>query len=372
MSCYKIPEGCCANIESMLSKFWWGSSEHNRKIHWMSWERLGRAKSKGGLSFRAQSGYQLSYAWRSLFNAKPVIDLGLRWSIGNGQQVKFLKDPWLPELSSFKVWSPVRNLDEDAVVADLIGVDIKQWKRELVLNSFNDFEARQFLNIHLSWRLPEDKKVWSWERNGHYSVRSAYHLLKEETLRANPEPSLAGNTGIWKFIFVDYMEDEDAVFNKKVPNIMFAVQNISTLAEDFNLACNLNSSNARETGSYTCWGLLCRDHQENVHAATTKSERITCSSNLAEAQGLRWCLQWIKNQNLQNVVVEMDSENVVNCILGKLNLVEIEFIIVDCLDMLFSLLNVSVVSVKRCKNKAAHGLVGVARNLGSLMVWECS
>jgi hypothetical protein len=32
--------------------------------------------------------YQPSYAWRSLFNAKPVIDLGLRWSIGNGQQVK--------------------------------------------------------------------------------------------------------------------------------------------------------------------------------------------------------------------------------------------------------------------------------------------
>jgi hypothetical protein len=36
MSCYKIPEGCCANIESMLSNFWWGSSEHKKKIHWMS------------------------------------------------------------------------------------------------------------------------------------------------------------------------------------------------------------------------------------------------------------------------------------------------------------------------------------------------
>jgi hypothetical protein len=182
MSCYKIPEGCCANIESMLSNFWWGSSEHKKKIHWMSWVRLGRAKNKGGLGFRgfsdfnkallgkqcwrlmtnehtllsrvfkckyfprscflkAQSGYQPSYAWRSLFNAKPVIELGLRWSIGNGQQVKIWKDPWLPELSSFKVWSPVRNLDEDAVVAELIDVDLKKWKRELVLNSFNDFEA---------------------------------------------------------------------------------------------------------------------------------------------------------------------------------------------------------------------------------------
>jgi hypothetical protein len=150
---------------------------------------------------KAQSGYQPSYAWRSLFNAKPVIELGLRWSIGNGQQVKIWKDSWLPELSSFKVWSPVRNLDEDAVVAELIDVDLKKWKSELVLNSFNDFEARQILNIPLSWLLPEDKMIWSWERNGQYSVRSAYHLLKEETLRANPEPSTAGNTEIWKAIW---------------------------------------------------------------------------------------------------------------------------------------------------------------------------
>lgn len=110
---------------------------------------------------KARSGYQPSYAWRSLCNAKSIIDLGFRWSIGNGQQVRIWKDPWLPELPSFKVWSPVRNLDEDAIVAELIDTDLKQWKRALVLDSFNEFEANQSLNIPLSWRLPEDKKVWN-------------------------------------------------------------------------------------------------------------------------------------------------------------------------------------------------------------------
>lgn len=52
MSCYKIREGCCANIEGMLSKFQWGSTEQQRKIHWISWDKLGRAKGKGGLGFR--------------------------------------------------------------------------------------------------------------------------------------------------------------------------------------------------------------------------------------------------------------------------------------------------------------------------------
>ena len=51
MSCYKLPEGCCNEIEGLLSKFWWGAKEGERKIHWMSWERLSKAKNKGGMGF---------------------------------------------------------------------------------------------------------------------------------------------------------------------------------------------------------------------------------------------------------------------------------------------------------------------------------
>ncbi|XP_045797887.1 uncharacterized protein LOC123892085 [Trifolium pratense] len=145
MSCYKIPEGSCANIESMLSKFWLMSNEDSLL------SRVFKSKYFPRSCFlKSKCGYQPSYAWRSLFNAKSVIDLGLRWTIGNGQQVKIWKDSWLPELLSFKVWSPVCNLDEDAVVAELIDVDLKKWKRELVMNSLNEFEANQILNISLS------------------------------------------------------------------------------------------------------------------------------------------------------------------------------------------------------------------------------
>ncbi|XP_045830830.1 uncharacterized mitochondrial protein AtMg00310-like [Trifolium pratense] len=48
LSCYKMPVGCCKDINSMLAKFWWGSNEEKRKIHWMGWERLSRAKNDGG------------------------------------------------------------------------------------------------------------------------------------------------------------------------------------------------------------------------------------------------------------------------------------------------------------------------------------
>jgi hypothetical protein len=133
MSCYKIPEGCCKSIESMLAKFWWGSEETSRKVHWLSWQRLGTAKERGGLGFRsfhdfnkallgkqcwrlitdpnslaarifkcryhprkefmaAKVGFQPSYAWRSLMHAKEVISSGARWAIGNGQKVQIYND----------------------------------------------------------------------------------------------------------------------------------------------------------------------------------------------------------------------------------------------------------------------------------------
>lgn len=36
----------------MLAKFWRGSNDGERKIHWMSWERSSQGKSEGGLGFR--------------------------------------------------------------------------------------------------------------------------------------------------------------------------------------------------------------------------------------------------------------------------------------------------------------------------------
>lgn len=124
-------------IESMLAKFWWGTKEGNHKLHWMSWERMSQSKNKGVLGFRgfidfnkaligkqglrlitggislmekvfkaryfprgsfmeAGTGFQPSYAWRSLISARDVIEKGSSWVIGNGQQVHIWNDIWIP------------------------------------------------------------------------------------------------------------------------------------------------------------------------------------------------------------------------------------------------------------------------------------
>lgn len=39
-SCFKIPNSLCEHIETMISRFWWGSEQGDQKIHWVSWNSL--------------------------------------------------------------------------------------------------------------------------------------------------------------------------------------------------------------------------------------------------------------------------------------------------------------------------------------------
>lgn len=36
MSCYKLPESVCQELEGILANFWLGSKNKERKVHWMS------------------------------------------------------------------------------------------------------------------------------------------------------------------------------------------------------------------------------------------------------------------------------------------------------------------------------------------------
>ncbi|XP_058787037.1 uncharacterized protein LOC131661492 [Vicia villosa] len=133
MGCFKLCEDYCKEIESLLSRFWWGSSIEEKIIHWVSWSKMAKAKGLGGMGFRgisdfnvsllwkhywrlltgsssllehvfkiryyprtylldAKLGYTPSYAWRSILGVMELVNSGARWRIRNGQRVNRLKD----------------------------------------------------------------------------------------------------------------------------------------------------------------------------------------------------------------------------------------------------------------------------------------
>lgn len=242
LSCYRLPVECCKEIDSMLAKFWWGSNDEQRKIHWMSWERLSKAKVDGGMGFRgmgefnkallgkhcwrlvsgetsllekifksryypngnfltAKEGYQPSFAWRSILSARELVDKGGLWKIGNGRKVRIWGDKWIQEPHRLEFDNPDIPLNADALVSDLIDEDTKQWNRDLISSCFERDVAQQIVSIPLSFRLPPDSLVWKGEKDGMYSVRSAYHLLCDEKSRMQPGPSCPQRNQLWKEIW---------------------------------------------------------------------------------------------------------------------------------------------------------------------------
>lgn len=46
MSCFQLPKSLCANIQSALTRFWWDDDPDQKKISWISWEKMAKPKKK--------------------------------------------------------------------------------------------------------------------------------------------------------------------------------------------------------------------------------------------------------------------------------------------------------------------------------------
>ncbi|KAA3484875.1 reverse transcriptase [Gossypium australe] len=60
MACFLLPKFLCADIESIIAKFWWQKDRDKRGIHWCAWKELCTAKKKDGLRFRSLSQFNIA------------------------------------------------------------------------------------------------------------------------------------------------------------------------------------------------------------------------------------------------------------------------------------------------------------------------
>lgn len=95
----------------------------------------------------------------------------------------------------------INGLSAEENAYELIDDVTKQWRRELIINCFSHFEPQQIVNIPLYWRLREDRLIWHWERNGKYSVKSAFRILQEDNNRNTLESSCPTSKPLWKAIW---------------------------------------------------------------------------------------------------------------------------------------------------------------------------
>ncbi|XP_009348699.1 uncharacterized protein LOC103940329 [Pyrus x bretschneideri] len=153
-----------------------------------------------------------SWGWKSILQGHRILERGLKWRVGDGQSIRIVHDPWIPKLCAFHIRS--RHAEMPVMVGELFEHSMGSWKKELVLNYFEEEEAKLILGLPISLGGCHDKLIWHYSRNGKYTVISGYGVAMD--LQANREWDRKGTGMGSKSMMSDRVWQD--VWRLRVPN----------------------------------------------------------------------------------------------------------------------------------------------------------
>ncbi|KAK6131016.1 hypothetical protein DH2020_035243 [Rehmannia glutinosa] len=243
MSCFRLSVSLISDIHSMIGSYWWGSNPDKKKIHWVSWTSLTRAKTQGGLGFKdlrifnlamlgkqawrlltqpssllarvlqakyypsssfmgARLGNRPSWTWRSIMEGRRLLLVGCRKQIYSGRTTRIWGDRWIPKPPSFTSSSTSDLLPRNSTVNMLFNASGNHWNTTLINRIFPEDEARLIQKLPVSLMAQNDKWTWHFSKSGKYTVKSAYHTILTHTTFFPESNSISSSSSgpdpIWK------------------------------------------------------------------------------------------------------------------------------------------------------------------------------
>ncbi|WVZ62096.1 hypothetical protein U9M48_011881 [Paspalum notatum var. saurae] len=110
-----------------------------------------------------------SPSWKAIVHGLELVKKGVVWRIGSGDKIRIWRDPWLPREFSFRPMGKIRPCGLKWV-EQLIDKSRMTWKEDNVQKYFSSSDCE--VPVHPM----EDILAWHKEKNGVFSVRSAYRL----------------------------------------------------------------------------------------------------------------------------------------------------------------------------------------------------
>lgn len=205
MACFRLPQGLCEHINSMIRGFWWGSKEGKRKPHWVSWKVMTSPKFMGGLGFKdlelfnlsllakqswrilqgplslsarilkavyfpgisileAQLGSNPSQIWRAILDGMEVLKQGLIRRVGDGRSTPIWDSNWIPREPLLRPLLSVMP-NPPTMVHELLIHSEARWNSNLIRQVFLPMDAEAILSIPICTKGIPD--FWAWHCISH-------------------------------------------------------------------------------------------------------------------------------------------------------------------------------------------------------------
>ncbi|KAF7112260.1 hypothetical protein RHSIM_Rhsim06G0236600 [Rhododendron simsii] len=150
-----------AGREVLLKSVILVGQQGERKLQWVSWDKLCDTKPMGGMGFRDLHAFNLAFlarqGWRlvtgpssffqKVFWGREVLRRGWRWRVGDGKAINLWSEPWIPRALSFKVLStpPMGSYLSPLPrkVSDLIDEERHEWNDSLFSAMVDVFTTRE-------------------------------------------------------------------------------------------------------------------------------------------------------------------------------------------------------------------------------------
>ncbi|KAJ4783987.1 RNA-directed DNA polymerase (reverse transcriptase)-related family protein [Rhynchospora pubera] len=198
MSTATLPKKTLNTIQSRIRSFFWSSKNQN-KMPMVAWNKITRPKMCGGVGLRdlamLNTAFNLKCLWKLASNSTALwVQLSKAKylkdeSFGDELACKVFGQPW------HDLWRLVKfssGRQKILRVSDLLS-QTGEWDNEKLIQEFGFATA---LFIAISVRPPivntgrEDKLIFSYARNGQFTLRKAYQLVASEATSHSFHPDI--------------------------------------------------------------------------------------------------------------------------------------------------------------------------------------
>ena len=114
-----------------------------------------------------------SHGWRSILAGREILRKGLRWVVGNGDNINVWGAPWLSSSQPLAPMGPPTENSAAMKVSELLCPLTNKWDFQKIRNLLPQYEGL-IKKIVTSYAPTEDSLAWLAEKSGEYTVKTGY------------------------------------------------------------------------------------------------------------------------------------------------------------------------------------------------------